>query len=149
MGYCSARSLQLSRIRANIRRVGDFLKIIITKQNCKHNKKKIWVCDFVPTLRNKNVLNWMLSMSLLTKIIINRFHIEVIFFKVLEVLFQCICLQVLPCGNLRKDSVLNLHFSHLEFWTLLLSPSEYFTVSQTSSVWNLWYFTFGMWDSFC
>ena len=57
----------------------------------------------------------MLSMSLLTKIIINRFHIEVIFFKVLEVLFQCICLQVLPCGNLRKDSVLNLHFSHLEF----------------------------------
>lgn len=57
----------------------------------------------------------MLSTSLLTKIIINRFQVEVIFLKVLEVLFQCMCLQVLPCGNLRKDSVLNLHFSHLEF----------------------------------
>ena len=57
----------------------------------------------------------MLSMSLLTKIIINRFPVEVIFLKALEVLFQCMCLQVLPPGNLRKDSVLNLHFSHLEF----------------------------------
>ena len=56
----------------------------------------------------------MLSMSLLTKIIINRFPVEVIFLKALEVLFQCMCLQVLPPGPCEVWQSLLCHLGMLQ-----------------------------------